>query len=203
MLTIYGISASRAFRNLWLLEELGLAYRHEPVDYRTGATTSPEMLALNPNGHIPVLTDDGLVLYESMAINLYLASRYATDTTLWPTDIAQQGLTYQWSFWVMSEVELSLLSVLMHKRVMPQAQRDPNKVSRHTGLLNKPFAVLEHGLTQHDYLLGDDFTLADLNVAGVLSWARAARMDLNDFPHLIAWVKRCMARPAFRSASRK
>jgi glutathione S-transferase len=203
MLTIYGISASRAFRNLWLLEELGLEYHHEPIGFLNGASESAEMLALNPNGHIPVLTDDDLTLYESMAINLYLASRYGADTPFWPTDPGQQGLAYQWSFWVMTEVELPLLTVLMHKRVMPEAQRDPEKVSRNTGILKKPFAVLEAALADHDWLLGDTFTVADLNVAAVLSWARAARMDLSDYPRLAAWVKACMARPAFRTAGRR
>lgn len=203
MLTIYGISASRAFRNLWLLEELGLAYRHEPVGFRNGETETPEMLALNPNGHIPVLTDGDLVLYESMAINLYLASRYGADTPLWPADPAGQGLAYQWSFWVMTEVEQPLLTVLMHKRVMPEERRDPDKVARNTGILKKPFRVLEQALEKQDWLLGDRFSVADLNVAAVISWARAARMDLAEYPRMSAWVKACTARPAFRSASRK
>jgi glutathione S-transferase len=203
MLTLYGISASRAFRNLWLLEELGVEYRHEPVGFRNGETETPEMLALNPNGHIPVLTDDDLVLYESMAINLYLASRYGVATPLWPAEPVGQGLVYQWSFWVMTEVEQPLLTVLMHKRVMPAERRDPDKVARNTGILKKPFAVLEQALQPHDWLLGDAFSVADLNVAAVLSWARAARLDLADYPRLTAWVKACMARPAFRCASRK
>jgi glutathione S-transferase len=203
MLTIYGISASRTFRNLWLLEELGLKYHHEPVEFRHGETETAEMLALNPNGHIPVLTDDDLTLYESMAINLYLASRYGADTPLWSSDPGIQGLTYQWSFWVMTEVETPLLTVLMHKRVMPEGRRDPEKVSRNIGILKKPFAVLEQALGKSDWLVGDSFTLADLNVAAILSWARAARMDLSDYPLLSAWLKACMTRPAFRSASRK
>jgi glutathione S-transferase len=203
MLTLYGISASRAFRNLWLLEELGLDYRHEPVEFRHGETETPEMLALNPNGHIPVLTDDDLTLYESMAINLYLASRYGANTPLWPADAGQQGLAYQWSFWVMTEVELPLLTVLMHKKVMPTDHRDPEKVSRNTGILKKPFAVLERTLEKSDWLLGDAFSVADLNVAAVASWARAARMDLSGYPHMTAWIKACMSRPAFRTASRK
>lgn len=203
MLTLYGIAVSRAFRNLWLLEELDLEYQHEPVDYRVGGAESPAMLALNPNGHIPVLTDGDLTLYESMAINLYLANRYDTTHRLWPNAVEQQGLIYQWSFWVMTEVELSLLTVLMHKRVLPEAQRDPAKVSRHTGILKKPFAVLDQALAEHDWLLGDDFSLADLNVAAIVSWARAARMDLADYPNLTRWVKACMARPTFRAAGRK
>lgn len=203
MLTLYGISASRAMRNLWLLEELGLDYHQEPVDFRNGGTETAELLALNPNGRIPVLRDGDLVLYESMAINLYLASRYAGDSGLWPADPAAQGLAYQWSFWVMSEVEQPLLTVLMHKRVLPEERRDAQKLARNTGLLRRPFAVLEQALAQRDMLLGDAFSIADLNVAAVLSWARAARMDLAAYPRLTTWVKACMARPAFRIASRK
>lgn len=202
MLTLYGISASRAFRNLWLLEELGLDFRHEPVDYRHGGAATPDMLALNPNGRIPVLTDGDLVLYESMAINLYLADRYG-DTPLWPAGSTDRGRVYQWSLWVMTEVEQPLLTVLMHQRVLPADRRDPDKLARNTGLLQRPFAVLERTLANHDHLLGDDFTLADLNVAAVLAWARAARMDLEGYPRLADWVKACTRRPAFRAASRR
>ncbi len=203
MLTLYGISASRAFRNLWLLEELGLDYRHEPVDYRGGAAETPAMLAINPNGHIPVLSDGEQHFYESMAINLYLAARYDTDHLLWPADPVAQGHVYQWSFWVMTEVEASALAVLMHKRVLPEPQRDADKLARHTGILKKPLAVLDAALTERPWLLGDQFTLADLNTAAVLAWARAARMDLTAYPQLTAWIKSCMARPGFRRANRK
>lgn len=202
MLTLYGISASRAFRNLWLLEELGLDYRQEPVDYRDGGAGTPQMLGLNPNGRIPVLSDGDLVLYESMAINLYLADRYA-GAPLWPADPADRGGVYQWSFWVMTEVEQALLTVLMHKRVLPAERREADKLSRASGRLQVPFAVLEQVLAEHDHLLGDAFTLADLNTAAVLAWARAARMDLAAYPRLAAWIKRCTARAAFRRASRK
>lgn len=203
MLTLYGISASRAFRNLWLLEELGLGYHHVPVDYRGGASETPEMLALNANGRIPVLADGDARLHESMAINLYLANRYDSTHRLWPSDAVDQGLVYQWSFWVMTEVEASALAVLMHKRVLPEAQRDADKLARHTGILKKPFSVLERALADRPFLLGDSFSLADLNVAAVVCWARGARMNLSDYPKLSAWVKNCMARPAFRSAGRK
>ena len=71
-LKIYGISASRAIRPLWVAEELGLSYEHVPVPYQGGATRTPEFLALNPNGHIPVVDDDGIIVWESMACALYL-----------------------------------------------------------------------------------------------------------------------------------
>lgn len=202
MIKLYGVSASRAYRNLWLLEELGLAYEHIPQDYRNGASQNPEFLAINPNGRIPALVDAELVLFESMAINLYLASRYGTDTPLWSSDPAGQGLTYQWSFWVMSEVEHALLSVLMHSRVLPQDKRDAQSLSRNSGCLKLPFAVLDKALADREYLLGNTFSVADLNVAAVLSWARLARFDLQPFPNLNRWLEACLARPANRKAFR-
>lgn len=203
MIQLYGIRTSRAFRCLWLLEELGMAYQHIPVDFRGKATHEPAFRAINPNGRIPAMVDGELVLFESMAINLYLASRYDEGHGLWPADVADQGRTYQWSFWVMSEVEHPLLSVMMHASVLPSEQRDPQKVARNTGILQQPFAVLEQALAETDYLLGDHFSLADLNVAAVLSWARAARMQLGDYPRLQAWLKRCTSRPACRQTLRK
>jgi len=76
MIKLYGIPASRAFRPLWMLEELGLAYENVPVNFADGGTRSAEFLTLNPNGHIPVLVDGEVVLWESMAISLYLARKY-------------------------------------------------------------------------------------------------------------------------------
>lgn len=78
-LKIYGVARSRTFRTLWMAKELGLDYEHLTVDFATGETRTPAHLALNPNGHIPVIDDDGFVLWESMAINLYLAKKYSAD----------------------------------------------------------------------------------------------------------------------------
>ena len=196
MLTLYGITQSRAFRPLWLLHELGLEYEHIRLDYRGEQLNDPDYLAVNPNGRIPTLVDGDLVLWESMAINLYLAHRYGGDSGLWPQGIENQALAQQWSFWVMSEVEAPLLSVLMHSRVLPTEKRDPEKASRNLGVLKKPFAVLDRALTGRDYLLDQGFTVADLNVASVLVWCKPARIDLHDFPRLDAWLQRCLARPA-------
>lgn len=200
MLKIYGITHSRAFRPLWLVHELGLDYEQVPLDYRGEALKTPEYLALNPNGRIPTLVDGDLVLWESMAITLYLARRYAGAGGLWPATVEGEGLTWQWSFWVMTEVERPLLSVLMHSRVLPEEKRDPAKVSRNLGILKGPFGVLDRALNGRQYLVGDAFTVADLNVASVLSWCKPARIRLQQYPDLEAWLERCLARPARKRA---
>jgi len=200
LLKLYGITQSRAFRPLWLLHELGLEYEHIRLDYRGEQLDDPDYLAVNPNGRVPALVDGDLVLWESMAINLYLASKYGAEGGLWPVDIEHQALAQQWSFWVMSEVEHPLLSVLMHGRVLPVEKRDPEKVSRNLGVLKAPFAVLDQALTGREYLLGGDFTVADLNVASVLVWCKPARLALDSYPNLNAWLERCLARPARKLA---
>jgi glutathione S-transferase len=203
MIKLYGITQSRAFRALWLLEELGLAFEQVPLDFRGDALDDPDYRALNPNGRVPTLVDGDLVLWESMAINLYLARRYGKDQGFWPDGPVHEAKAWQWSFWVMSEVELPLLSVLMHSRVLPEAKRDPARVSRNLGILRQPFAVLDGALQAADHLAGDHFNVADLNVAAVLSWCKPARVSLRDHPALDDWLGRCLARPARKRAQQR
>ena len=114
-LTIYGIAASRAVRPLWVAEELGLDYRHLSVPYQGGGARTPEMLALNPNGHIPVLTDqrpDGeggqsgelVVVWESMACALYLARVHgvADGQGIAPATPAEEAEALKWAFWTVT-----------------------------------------------------------------------------------------------------
>jgi len=200
MITLYGITASRAFRCLWMLEELDLTYQREKLDYRGETLRSPDYLAINPNGRIPTLKDGDLILWESMAINLYLARRYGSEKHLWPDSTESEGLALQWSFWVMTEIEQHLLSLLMHKRMLPADKRDAAKVTRNEGILRPPLQVLEQALADRDYLVDGRFTVADLNLASVLSWTRPARYSLKSLPQVHAWLDRCLDRPARKRA---
>ena len=200
MLKLYGITQSRTFRPLWMLKELGLPFEHIPLDFHDDDLKQPEYRALNPNGRVPTLVDGELVLWESMAINLYLARRYGADAGLWPDTIEGEALAWQWSFWVMTEVEHALLTVLMHSRVLPEAERDADRAKRNLGVLGAPFRVLDQALDGREYLIGDRFSVADLNVAAVFAWCKPARVSLKDYPHLDTWLSRCLARPARKQA---
>src|SRR5215472_5067764 len=76
-LKIYGVARTRAFRALWIAEELGLSYEHVPIEIGEAGARKPEFLALNPNGRLPLIVDGDFVLTESLAITLYLAKKYA------------------------------------------------------------------------------------------------------------------------------
>lgn len=197
-LKIYGMAASRAVRTLWIAEELGLTYEHFPVNYMGGGTKTPEMLALNPNGHIPVIDDDGLVVWESLAINLYLARKHGGP--LAPANLAEDAAVLQWSFWASNECEKDALTILMHRMGLPEAQRDLSLAEKAGQRLRTPFAVLEAHLAAREYIAADRFTVADLNCACVLTWARADTELMAAHPKLAAWLKRCLAREGFQKA---
>jgi glutathione S-transferase len=193
MLTLYGTSKSRSARSLWALEELGLKYEHIPVE--VAKAKSPEHLQRNPNGHIPVLNDDGHHLWESMAINLYLAEKYG-KTPFWPATTDGHGDCYKWSFFGMTEIEPHLMTILRNRLFLPADQRDDKAIRNAEDSLKAPLKVLDDQLKSRPFLLGNDFTVADLNVAAVLSFAMLAKIDLNPTPATQAWLQKCLGREA-------
>jgi glutathione S-transferase len=198
-LKIYGVARSRAFRTLWMARELGLDYEHIKVDFATGETRTPEHLALNPNGHVPVIDDDGFILWESMAINLYLAKKYGRDG-FYPPRLVDEARVWQWSFWGMTEVERPVLTALFNRAILPETERDPAAADAAEKTLAQPLNVLDGALGRSSYLLGDKFTVADLNVASILAWARPAQIDFSAFPKVAEWSRNCAERPAARAA---
>ena len=216
-LTICGIAASRAVRPLWAADELGLAYEHVSVPYLGGAARTPEMLALNPNGHIPVLKDarpeGDVLLWESMACALYLARVHgaADGSGISPSTPAEEAAALKWAFWVVTEVEDDALTVLMHRVAMPAEQRKPALAEAAEKRLRAPLAVLEgqlaaRGLLGHAWLAADRFTVADLCTSAVVGWAKPARDLMAQFPLTHAWVDACLDRPAqqkLRALARK
>ncbi len=196
-LRIYGIARTRAFRALWIAKELGLDYEHLPIEIGDAGARSPEFLALNPNGRLPFIDDDGFVLFESLAITLYLAKKHA-HAGLYPATLEEEAKAWQWSFWAISEVDRGVNIWSLHAVRLPPAERDPAKHDEALNVLEKPFNVLNAAVSTQDYLLGSKFTVADLNVAAVIS--RAVDMDLSAVPKLKNWLMRCLDRPAAREA---
>jgi glutathione S-transferase len=197
-LKIYGVARSRAARVLWMAKELGLDYEHVKVDFATGETRQPAHLALNPNGHVPVIDDNGFMLWESMAINLYLAKKYGAGK-LYPTRLEDEARAWQWSLWGMTEVERPLLSAMMNRAVFPESQRDAAAANAAEKTLAPPLGVLDGILGPTPYLLGAQFTVADLNLASILAWARPAQIDMASFPKVAEWLRICAERPAARA----
>jgi glutathione S-transferase len=200
---LYGIAASRTSRPLWVLEELGVPYERIKTDYRGGGSRTPAMLALNPNGHLPVLEDDQIIVWESMACSLYLAKKFTSEVgtsdglpKLGALNLAEEAEILRWTFWTVTEVEKDALIVLEHRLVMPENRRDPSYAEKAEKRLMVPLRVLEAHLGTHNYMAGERFTVADINVASVVTWIRPAAQMMAGFPKISAWLKLCLDRPA-------
>ncbi len=172
---------SRAFRCLWMLEEAGVDYELKPVDFARGETKAADYLMLNPNGRVPLLVDGDLRIWESLAINLHIAKRYAPQ--FWPTTADQESYLHMWTVWVMGEIE------------------GPHDAANKAGAdldgpaLDRSLTALRQAVGDRDYLLGVDFTVADLNVASVLLRPKTVEVVKAD-PALKDWFDRCTTRPA-------
>jgi glutathione S-transferase len=196
-LRIYGIARTRAYRALWMAMELGLDYEHLPIEIGDAGARSPEFLAINPNGRLPVIVDDGFVLFESLAITLYLAKKHSAGK-LYPATLEGEAKAWQWSFWAIAEVDRGVNIWSLHAVRLPSDERDAALREEALKVVATPFKVLDAALAKTPYLLGDDFTVADLNVAAVIS--RAIDMDLSATPNLKDWLTCCLDRPAARAA---
>ncbi len=207
-LTIYGVYRSRASRNIWLCNEMGLAFRHVPVmqAYRLPHagypadimhTQSPEFLAINPSGQIPSVDDNGLILNESLGINLHLARKYGG--ALGPKDAAEEALMMQWTLWAATSCEPHTIEILYNRVGKPPEERDAAKADAAIAVLKRYFAVLDKALATSGHLVGGRFTVADINVAEVFRYARPAPELFADAPHVESWLTACHARPAFKA----
>jgi glutathione S-transferase len=201
IITLHGAAASRASRSLLALEELGLPYKHAPLKPWSDAADAEALARINPNARVPVLDDDGLILWESIAVNLYLADRYGT-ARFWPQHPRDRALVYQWSLWSQTEVDVRARHIARSSG--DAALKRDAEAERLTAL-----AILDRALVGRPYLLGDFFTLADLNLAATLSepWENG-RVDgeLDPADHgldaLAAWLARCTGRASWERVRR-
>jgi glutathione S-transferase len=188
-LTIHGTPRSRTMRVLWMAAELGLDFTHDPVAFDDPWLKTTDFLRLNPAGAIPTIEDDGFALSESLAINLYLAKRHGLGW-LYPTALEDEAQVWRWSLWAQGQLE-------------PWVMRDARLAdlrganAEHAAAeIAASLATLNRALTGRSWLVGDAFTVADLNVAGVLSPSRAEHVDLSPYPSVAPWLARCYGRPA-------
>ncbi|HWE46212.1 MAG TPA: glutathione S-transferase family protein [Caulobacteraceae bacterium] len=198
-ITLYGSDKSRTRRVFWTLEELGVDYVHDSIGYDDPKLKTPHYLRLNPLGAIPILADGDVLLSESLAINLYLAKTYGSggERPLYPSDPAEEAQAWRWSLWVQAHLE-------------PWIQKDVRTRFLRTlagpelaDLVAVELTKLDGVLQDRTWMLGDRFTVADLNVAGVLSPSRTTQMDLSPHPNVAAWVERCYARPAAQAVRQR
>ena len=195
-LKIYGIPKSRAVRVIWMAEELGLAYENVGVTMADKAHKKPDYLAVNPNGRLPAIDDNGFRMSESLAINLYLAKKHGK---LYPKSAEDEARCLQWSHWTVFEIDNQVNDWAAHDHVLPPDQRDPAKLKAALEVLTVPLGVLDGVLAKQQYLVTPDaFSVADLNVASAMY--RLIKMDFGAQKHVGRWYRACWERPAAKKA---
>ena len=196
MLQIYGAAKSRGLRTLWMVGELGLPYDHKDYLPRAPETRTPEYRALNANGRVPTIDDDGFILSESMAINFYLAKKHRS--ALYPSDAKHEALALQWSLWETDRLDRQIVNYVRHSKELPDAERKPEIAKAAWAEIVESFDVLEGALAKSQWLAGPAFSVGDLNVASALY--RALSLDTSKWPHVKAWLEKCWERPAAKKA---
>jgi len=198
MIRIYGANFSRAQRCLWLLHELDVPFEHIATGFATDSKAE-EYLALNPNGRVPTLVDGDLVLWESVAINIYLSKKYPSELS--GKTLEQEAHMLKWSLWGVTEIEQACNDVMFHRKFLPEGQRDEGVAVAAEKKLARPLPVLDAALARSPYLLGDRFTVADLNVAAMLSPAKIGGFNLGAYPNIDRWFRACVGRPVSKKSS--
>ena len=200
MLTVWGRKTSSNVQALmWCIGELCLPHERHDAGHRYGGTDTPEFLAMNPNGTVPVLRDgDGEPLWKTGAILRYLAARYGA-APFWPPDGPARARVDKWAEWSKINVTLGFTAPVFWRvvRTAP-ADRDPAAIGQAIEKLGKVLGIAEARLSRSTFLAGDDFTLADIQFGHVLFRYFDIAIPRPDRPALLRYYDTLTARPAFR-----
>ena len=200
MLKLYGQYRSRAFRVVWLCKESNIPYEHVNVTINVeGATCKdPSYAKLNPNARVPTIDDDGFVMWESAAINLYLAEKYRSP--LWPADLKGKGRMDQWAFFTANDIEPNMVTVMQHRVMFPPEKRNAALADDADARLQPKLKVLDEHLAKHRYFGDDKWDMADFMVASVCYSFTVMKYDLGKFPSFQKWLMASIERPKAKEA---
>lgn len=196
MISLYGSPESSAGRCFWCLEEVKAPYQAIDVNFRTKEHKSDTFLKINPNGKIPAMVDDDVTLFESVAINFYLAEKYKKE--LLGTTLQEKGYVYQWSIWALAEVQPPLIEAFIQKVFVPEDRRDHGIIEKALNKVPALLKVLEDRLSESKYLAGNEFTLADLNTASVVTLLHHIQYDISAYKNTVNWLAVLSERDAFK-----
>jgi glutathione S-transferase len=199
---LYFAPQSRATRPRWLLEELGIEYELVRINLSAREQKSDEYLKVHPHGLVPALVDDDdETLIESGAICLYLADKYPEKNLAPPVSSPLRGPYYQWCFYTIATMEPVLLQVMLNTVLLPPSKRSETAAEDGKSAFVSICDVLQNALAGKQFLLGDQFTAADVLMGSTLNWAHRLGL-LHGRSELLAYLNRLMSRPAFERAQK-
>jgi len=200
MLTVWGRCSSFNLQKvMWLVGELGLPHRHIPAGGDYGIKDTPEFLAMNPHGRVPVIDDDGTIVWESQTILRYLAARYGRGTAFWSDDPGERSQAERWMDWSQASLQPDFLNgVFWGFYRTPEAQRNMAAVNRRIAACARHFELLDRILAGRKFLCGNSLTLGDIPAATSLYRYFEIAIDRPAVPNVEAWYRRLQQRPAYR-----
>ncbi|MCP3399008.1 glutathione S-transferase family protein [Bradyrhizobium sp. CCGB20] len=200
MLTVYGRKSSFNLQKvMWLVGELGVAHKHVELGGSFGGLDAPEFLAMNPHGRVPVIDDSSIIVWESHAILRYLAAKYASETSFWPTNPDERAKADQWMDWSQTALQPAfLVGVFWGWYRTPEAQRNLTAVDKAREQTSRHLKHVDHQLKGRSFMLGDHLSLADIPIATHLY--RYLNLDLPrpNLPNVERWYERLQSRSAYR-----
>ncbi|TPW27609.1 glutathione S-transferase family protein [Pararhizobium mangrovi] len=200
MITVYGrATSSNVQAVMWAIAELGLD--HERLDYggRHGGTDTPEFLAMNPNGLVPVVRDgDHVPMFEAGAIMRTLATAYGS-APFWPAEPYERAPVDMWAEWAKTTACAAFTGPIFWAVVRtPKEKQDPGAIARAVERFDRVLAIAEDRLSKNRYLAGDDFTMADIQFGHILYRYFDIDITRPSRPALEAYYERLTERPAYR-----
>jgi glutathione S-transferase len=198
MITIHHSPMSRSTRVVWFCEEIGLEYQLETVEMFSDAMKRPEYLAVNPLGKVPAIEDDGFILWETSAILQYLDAKYGGGRLMPPRDTRAGALAIQWLDYGENPLTVIMGEIAAHSGPMPEDRRIPALVDRGRKIAPEIVGVVEQALGGQEWILGDNFSAADIMLVFGLMIADYLGYVNDETPRVRAYLERAMARPAFQ-----
>ena len=196
---LYYAPQTRAGRPRWLLEEIGAPYELVRLDLSKGEHKKPEYTKIHPHGAVPALVDGDVAMFESAAICMYLADKFPEKRLAPPVGTPARALYYQWMVYTMATLEPPLVDVFMNTVMLPEAERSAAAAEKGRARFVEIGGVLEQALAGRTFILGEQFSAADVAIGSTLAWANFMGL-IAGRPALEAYVKRLSERPAFQRA---
>ena len=190
------ITSINVMKVLWALDELGLEYEREDAGMDFGVIDTPEYLELNPNGRIPTLEDEEIVLWESNTIVRHLAECYGEGSLL-PDDYYDRALASQWMDWQQTTLHSDLTYIFWGDIRNSLEHQNLQRKAKNVEQLNRAWGVLDYWLTERDFVVGDRLTMADIPL-GCAAW-RWHNLEIEHlhFPNMARWYSHLKTLPAF------
>ncbi|MGR5220247.1 glutathione S-transferase family protein [Vibrio parahaemolyticus] len=204
MIDIYGAPNSRSTRILWCAEELGVEYRFVKIDFGSGENKSKAYLSINPSGKTPALVQGEFKLSESAAILKFLVNEYSSGQ-IKPTNNSsseEEAICDKWCYFAVIELEQPLWTLAKHSFIYPEEMREAKILPICRQEFQDSLLFLSQELCDKKYIMGDDFSIADILISHTLAWALSFQQDISH-SNIVSYIERCTNRPALTRAKKR